>query len=171
MKFTSRRYYDFSPLGHLIIFIFAVICIVLLIHFVPFARDLWESAPITSYSGKGGRPKRPQRYVFLPLFILIRLLFTPFRRKTITLEEDRIIHQKDEILYSDIKIEYSANPFVVSKGALLISSTTDKYISFAIGSRYKNCWIIWEELIQRVKAANPDADIDPQIEQRILQLK
>ena len=171
MKFTSRRIYDFSTLGHVTIFIISTIPLILLILFVPFFRDIWES-PGVGYYYKTGGPRRQPRLLFYPLFFAIRIIFfTPFRKKTITLQDDRIIHQKDEILYSDIKIKYYVNPFIVSKGAIFVSSKADEYAYFTIGSRYKNCWLIWEELLNRVKAANPGADIDPKIEQRISQLK
>ena len=160
MQFTSKRKYDFSAFGYVAICVIAVTYLSLLYFFVPLAADLFlERFPLEN--------RFARRFAMFILFIPFALIFTPFKRKTITLQDDRIIHQKDEILYSDIKLEYSANPFVVSGGAILVSSKTDKYACFAIGSRYYACWHIWEELITRVRATNPDADIDPLIEQKL----
>jgi hypothetical protein len=160
MTFTSKRKYDFSVLGYVAICVIAVIYLALLHFFFPLAADLFLARfPLEN--------RFARRFAMFVFFIPFVLIFTPFKRKTITLQDDRIIHQKDEILYSDVKLEYSANPFVVSGGALLVSSKTEKHISFAIGSRYQKCHIIWEEMLNRVQKANSDADIDPLIKQKL----
>ena len=161
MHFTSKRSYDFSILGYAAICVVEIVFFVLLYFFVP--------AVVNFFWDRIREDRIPNRYsgVAFVLFLPVLLLFTPLRRKTIILYDDKVLHEKTVIPYTDIKLEYSANPFVTAKGTLLVSSKTDKYASFTVGSRYKKCHIIWEELLNRVNAANPDADIDPQIEQKL----